>query len=376
MQENLLGYLLGALDGPDHEKIRLQLENDPQLRAELSELESKLIPLEEERWQHEPPAGLAAATCKMVAQHSAQATPRNAKPYRTQGMSRSDMSEWNPRKHGWDMVDAVVAAGIFIAAAMLFFPAIANSRQQSRQLACQNNLRQASMGLQLYGANNRGVFPYIPTQGKTSVAGYYAPQLVESGYLTQNASFLCPSSQLASQNYNSFSVPSIEEIEAAEGEELINLQQTMGGSYTYSMGHMEHGQHRATRNRGRSYFPIMADGFESSPGAGSVSAHGGRGINVAFEGGNVRYIVNLTRQHPYFVSDRGLVEAGTHVNDPVLGHSWSRPSTMQYVGKFPQVNSPRPIPAKRIILRIKFKPQQKVVPEFEEPQQSDLMSTL
>ena len=41
MQENLLGYLLGALDGPEHEKVRLQLENDSQLRAELAELETK-----------------------------------------------------------------------------------------------------------------------------------------------------------------------------------------------------------------------------------------------------------------------------------------------------------------------------------------------
>jgi hypothetical protein len=107
-----------------------------------------------------------------------------------------------------------------------------------------------------------------------------------------------------------------------------------------------------------------------------VSAHGGRGVNVAFEGGNVRYIVNLTRQHPYFVSDRGLVEAGTHVNDPVLGHSWSRPIPVQFVGKFPQQQPPKPITGKRIILRIKFNNLNKVVPEFDEPVADDLMSTL
>ena len=76
MQENLLGYLLGALDGEEREDIQKRLEYDPQLREQLAELETQLIPLERERWQHEPPAGLAAATCKFVA--DAKVSPESA----------------------------------------------------------------------------------------------------------------------------------------------------------------------------------------------------------------------------------------------------------------------------------------------------------
>ena len=44
-EEDLLGYLLGALDGAEHEKIRQKLQTDPQLQSVLSELEDRLSPL-------------------------------------------------------------------------------------------------------------------------------------------------------------------------------------------------------------------------------------------------------------------------------------------------------------------------------------------
>ena len=335
MQENLLGYLLGALDGPEHEQVRQQLENDPGLREQLSLLENRLAPLEQERWQYEPPSGLAAATCRMVVEHASSKTPQSRQADQlsreSQRRRMSSMSEWNPRKHGWDMIDMAVAAGIFVAAALLFFPAIANSRDQARQLACQNNLRSGSFALSIFGDRHNGVFPYIPPSGKTGVAGYYAPQLVEGGYLTQHASFLCPSSNLATRMRNEFTIPTNEQILNAEGAQLNRLQQYMGGSYMYNLGHFSRGVHRSTLNRGRSYFPIMSDGMQNTNGTFASSHGGGKGINVVFEGGNVRLVVQLTLRHPYFVSDRGVVEAGAHVEDAVLGHSWNRPNPSQPV---------------------------------------------
>ena len=345
MQENLLGYLLGALDGDEREDIQKRLEYDPQLREQLAELEHRLEPLEREDWQHEPPAGLAAATCKFVADSKVSRESDDApcavvkklnrpdvepSAKRRQRQKWSQLSEWNPRKHGWDLVDAAIAAGIFAAAAMLFFPAIANSRHLARMAACQDNLRLSNVGLSIFGERNNGVLPYIPTSGNTGVAGFYAPQLVEGGFLTEDASFVCPSSSLASEGGN-FRVPTAKQIREARGEELVEFHQKMGGSYMFSMGHFQRGRHHATINRGRNFFPVMADA-KMSPDGKTMSPHGDEGINVAFEGGNVRYLVGVTSSHPFFVSDRGLIEAGSHAEDAVLGHSWSRPQPLALNG--------------------------------------------
>ena len=334
MQENLLGYLLGALDGEERDDIQKRLDYDPQLREQLAELETQLIPLERERWQHEPPAGLAAATCKFVADakvtcessDSAHTAVRQTK--KSKGLRQ--LSEWNPRKHGWDLVDAAVAAGIFAAAAMLFFPAIANSRHQARMAACQDNLRLANVGLSVFGERNNGVLPYIPPSGNTGVAGFYAPQLVEGGFLDDDARFICPSSDLACER-GSFEIPTAAEIREASGSQLEEMQKKMGGSYMYTMGHFNRGRHYSTVNRGRNFFPVMADAKMNADGK-QMSPHGDHGVNVAFEGGNVRYIVGLTAHHPFFVSDRGVIEAGSHVQDAVLGHSWSRPQPLAFDG--------------------------------------------
>jgi len=337
MQENLLGYLLGALDGEEQADIKQRLDYDPQLREQLAELEAQLIPLEQERWQHEPPAGLAASTCKAIFDSkvttepavSARSTIKEAKKRsradRADGLSH--LSEWNPRKHGWDFVDAAIAAGIFAAAALLFFPAIANSRNAARMAACQNNLRLGSVGLSAFGAQNNGVLPYIPTSGNTGVAGFYAPQLVEGGFIDEDARFLCPASTLAASERGSFRVPTAKEIHAARGTELAEMQQTMGGSYMYTLGHFKRGRHYSTTNRGRNSFPVLADA-RLTPDGKRVAPHGEEGVNVAFEGGHVRFIVGLAPNHPFFVSDRGVIEAGSREKDAVLGHSWARPQPL------------------------------------------------
>ena len=357
-EENLLGYLLGALDGDEHEEVRRELERNPELREKLGLLELRLAPLEEDRWQHEPPEGLAAATCQMVAEKARELQPRSR--------FSQVFSEWNPHKHGWDMIDAAVAAGIFFAAALLFFPAIASSRYQARRLACQNNLRTSSVALSMFGERNShawgaanltnlsslpnltsvsntaeklaeacatnqrlwlstGAFPYIPARGKTGVAGFYAPQLVQGGYQTDHAVFLCPSSNLGAEARHHFFVPSIEQIEAADGETLARFHRTMGGSYMYTLGHFSDRKHCATKNLGRSFFPIMSDGFFTQSNGSTTLMHGGKGMNIAFEDGHVQFVVNIALHHDFFTSNRGLVEAGMDEEDAVLGHSWNRP---------------------------------------------------
>ena len=55
VREQLLGYLLGALDETEQDSIQEQLERDAKLRHELAELRDKLRPLEATRSEFTPP---------------------------------------------------------------------------------------------------------------------------------------------------------------------------------------------------------------------------------------------------------------------------------------------------------------------------------
>ncbi|MEM8677849.1 MAG: hypothetical protein AAGF97_00710 [Planctomycetota bacterium] len=337
MKPDLLGYLLGALDGPEHEATTKQLERNSSLRADLHEVESRLAPLEAERWQFDPPAGLAARTCQLIAE--IRDTPADAateiRPRRRDGMSES--REAPTSQHRWRMSDVIVTAGVLAASCMLFFPAVANSRYEARVASCQNNMRMFGVALPSWADRFSGKLPYIPTRGKTAVAGYYAPQLRETGYFSNSKQVICPSSALA-QNYPNFTVPSTDEIESADGRTLEKLQRMMGGSYAYTLGHFKGGRHRATKHLGRAYFAVMSDQAQASGQQEPlVNAHGGRGIVVLFEDGHARMIflthsANATcEQEPIeawnelFVNDAGMTAAGCDEDDVVLGASWCKP---------------------------------------------------
>ncbi len=334
MRLDLLGYLLGALDGPTQEITKIRIEADPQLATKLDRLEAQLAPLESARWIDEkPPLGLAERTCELIAAHVEQ-TRVQARRVRESGV-------WD-RVHrtGWNLVDVVVAAGIFLAASMMFFPAVANSRYLARRAGCQDNLRLMGIALPEFADRGAGEIPQIPAScPKTGVAGVYAPQLYYAGFMTEQNRFLCPTSDLAKQP-ELFKIPTLLQVQQAEGAKLIRLQRTMGGSYFYVLGHFEHGKYRGTRVRGRAYFPIMSDSIVNSLVANTAPAHGANGINVLFEDGHCHFIVlrksgRMARVRGNFdvyamtVSNRGLVEPGVDENDAVLAPSWVRPIALR-----------------------------------------------
>ena len=102
----------------------------------------------------------------------------------------------------------------------------------------------------------------------------------------------------------------------------------MGGSYGYCLGHFRNGAYEGTRNRQRSGFAIVADAPSPDQPGHQSRNHGGRGQNVLFEDGHV---VFLTCSKPndsaddIFVNDAGLVAAGLHENDAVIGPSDASP---------------------------------------------------
>ncbi len=150
-QRQLLGYLLGALDDCERERIDGRLARDPDLEAELARVEESLEPLRAVRQAHRPAPGLAARTCRMVFAYSEALTGRMAQGLATRRPARQRARTMSPAAvppsstATWGWSDLVVAVSVFLAIAGLIFPAIQSSRTNLRLAACQNNLRQIGL---------------------------------------------------------------------------------------------------------------------------------------------------------------------------------------------------------------------------------------
>ena len=174
---------------------------------------------------------------------------------------------------------------------------------------------------------NRGYFPRVPVQGRLAVTGIYAPTLLDGGFLTDQRRVLCPGSPAAEQP--DFEVPPLEKLESASEEELARILPVLGGDFGYGMGYTEDGQYHDNRNLGRPSYALMSDAPSPNRPGYQSDNHGGRGQNVLFEDMHVRF---LTSPRPVdlgddvFVNEQGVVAAGNHRDDAVIGPSTSAPT--------------------------------------------------
>ncbi|HEY5313338.1 MAG TPA: hypothetical protein VIK18_12500, partial [Pirellulales bacterium] len=290
MREQLLGYLLGALEPAEHQAIEARLLADPELREQFELLQARLLPLAEAEEGSEPvpPRGLAGRTCRYVIDRL--------------GPSVSQFGG----SCTWRVQDLAVAAGFVCVAAMLFFPAVLSSRNGAQIRGCQANLMNLGHGLVEYSTLHDGYFPRVPAAGRLSAAGVYAPALHDAG-LISSSDVICPGSELA--RCGEFHIPTVAALRASRGAELRQMKARMGGSYGYGMGYLEDGHYHALRNRGRATYALMADSPEahSSSGCGG-SACGSRGHNVLFEDGHVSMLTTCR-----------LAELGDHIFRNALG---------------------------------------------------------
>ncbi|MEX2111746.1 MAG: DUF1559 domain-containing protein [Pirellulales bacterium] len=311
MREQLIGYLLDALEPAEHEQVQAQLNRDSGLKRELEVLSRSLLPLTADREFFEPPAGLADRTCVFVALRAGRVSL--AQPPAT--VARQ-----------WSMADMVVAAGIFLAASLLFFPAMSQSRFAARVTQCQNNLRSFGMALNNYANIHRGFFPNVPLEGRCSAAGVVAVRLRDLGFLEGKGIVVCPASSLADEAAV-FEIPTAAELESASDEQLPVLHRRMGGSYGFNLGYVQDGRYFSPRNLHRARFAVMADSPSAKPPYHSAN-HGGCGQNVLFEDGHVQYLTTC-RAHgcrdDFYTNDKGVVGPGLHMYDAVIGSSDTKP---------------------------------------------------
>lgn len=332
MRQDLLGYLLNALDEPERQAIFAALQEDPQLRQELESLRRQLRPLDATNEDFEPPAGLADLTCDLVAGCAAEGPQIVQAARRVGGRQervphRCSARETMAATRGWSAADAIVVAGILLAAAFLFFPAIASSRHRSQIAACGENLRHLGLAMAGYSEHNRGFFPSIPISGNRAAAGIYAILLNEGGYLDHPRIVLCPGSRLAAQQ-DAFGIPSLAELDQAQGPQLWELHRIMGGTYGYTLGNVADGRYRTPRNRVRFHFALLADAPSLHLPGRQSGNHAGRGQNVLFEDLHIEFLESPQRDglgDDFFRNRYGFVEAGVDEGDSVVVPSFVRP---------------------------------------------------
>lgn len=335
MREELLGYLLNALEPFERAHAEEELATNPQSQRELAILSRGLEPLAAGRGDYEPPRGLAERTCEFVLSRDQVELPQHARSPRRSHSSASysggplmhpAIEPAAPRSH-WSVADFVVAVGILVAATMVFLPAVNHSRYMARLTSCSENLRELGLALSQYSSLHQETFPELPTSGPLATPGAYAARLHEVGLLSNPRKVLCPASDLA-EHAGEFHIPSIAEVKAADGEQLAKLQNTMGGSYGYNLGYLSDRGYEPTRNLHRSNFALMADAPRTGKNGRPAGPHGALGRNVLFEDGNVRFMTTSTaRGHEdnIYLNDRGRIAPGLHRDDAVIAPSWVKP---------------------------------------------------
>jgi len=232
----------------------------------------------------------------------------------------------------FSMLEVLLTAGVCAAMAILFFPAVLESRDEARRTFCQNSFRQLGEALTRYSIEHDTI-PAIDPNSRLGFAGIIPVKLQEAGLLPDPTILICPGSEWAAQD-TEFSVPSMADLEAAmqqaSAHDLWELKCRAAGSYGFNLGIYENGKYYAPVNERRWFFVWAADAPSFHLPHRISANHSGRGMNLLFEDGHIEFI------HGYFVprtqddvlrSLYGLAEAGRDKDDSVIGSSIASPRT-------------------------------------------------
>ncbi len=327
IEEQLLGYLLGALDDSEREILEEDLRHDPQLRRALNRVRRSLRCLHHADGDEPPPPGLAHRTCDRIFAAGPRPPAKPPSPPAAADVPlpvlpavAESTAVWLPGT--W--MNMTVTLGVFFIAALLLFPAINRSRTRAQTLTCQDNLRLLGVALDAYSQHHGGYFPHVPAQGPLAAAGIYAPTLLRDGLIAETRAVLCPGGEAARQH--PARIPAVEELQQASQQELPQLRREMGGSYGYCLGYLERGQYRGRKNLHRPHFALLADAPSPRPDRLSLH-HGGAGQNVLFEDGRVCFVASTKPNlgDDIFLNDEGHVAAGLSADDAVIGPSDAAP---------------------------------------------------
>ncbi len=335
-QEELLGYVLGALDAQEQRNVQQLIDQDPELEEQLLAIKNSILPLDCLDTSG-PRPGLARRTCEMVAcgqpeqQHadfSATLLPIqnvDVEPKLTVA-ERNEISSLPPSS--WSLPNFVVAVGLMAIVAGILFPTISYTRFNSRLMACQDNMRELGTAFMQFSDTNGGYFVEIPRSGNLAANGCYAAILKDRQLVEDDQLFACAG---IGSDAPPVYIPSVETIMAASGDQLCHLKRSLG-HYGYTMGYCDERGYCPPQNRGRTNVVLLAD-MPSLNAAGRVSAnHCGWGQNCLFEDGHIGFVCGESiGEDAIFVNDYNLVAPGCRPDDNVIAPSHLSPAVAEVI---------------------------------------------
>ncbi|MBI86413.1 MAG: hypothetical protein CMJ81_24710 [Planctomycetaceae bacterium] len=249
MRELLLGYLLGALNKTEQASVEERVKRDPQFREELKCLAVSLRPSQVERGMFPAPEGLAQQTIELVTKYIDQEKTNSVRrriSTRRQGRART---------HCWSLPDVMMAGGVAVAAALLFFPTIANSRFQSGITGVQNHKRMLYLPVRNDDNASHGHLSQPVVQKQQAFVGADAPI-----HQQDPAWFLHPRSTSA----ESLKLSTAEQSQSGSGPVLRLVQETLPDRYGYTLGYNLIDRYQPTRQQPRSHSDIISAAASSS----------------------------------------------------------------------------------------------------------------
>jgi hypothetical protein len=328
MDENLVGYLLDALEPDERGGVEAQLAARPELRERLEWLRQTLEPLaaDADADSDEPPRGLTVRTLAVVAEHRCR--PQQPEPAPATEPAEPPATIPLRRRRALPRADLLVAACLLIVLVPLSVAGLGRLwRNYAQRDVCANNLRLLWTGLQSYADNHDGKFPRVDEDGPRGVAGSFLPVLHDSGALVPEVSPVCPG-EAPRERPAVRSMAQMEELYRSDPEQFRAVARQLAGGYAYSMGFREPdgGELFGLSRDDGGDMPILADGWSGA--AGNSANHGGAGQNVLYVGGAVRWCTQRTvgvAGDDIYVNRRAEVGAGVDRFDTVLGRGDAGP---------------------------------------------------
>lgn len=305
----LLDYVLNQLDPSDRAAVDAHLAARPDDLVRVARLRTALKPLDADRDGFDPPPGLAVAAVARAAEYAVAHRLITPVPDKTVELptpvARRAPSDLDPvfPGWGWRRFDLLVAASIGFLAFGLVIAGVGKLRREREVLACQNQLRELHASLVGYADTHGGRYPQVGTD-RVPTAGAFVAELNRAGqYPAVTAS--CPVA-VAEPTDDPTRDPDVTRV-----------------GYTYTLGYVgPRGIVGVKRDdpyaRTADWVPISAD----LPPTQSAAGPHGRGQNVLYAGGSVRYTTTTAagwNGDDIYLNDAGLHRAGLHEFDASLG---------------------------------------------------------
>jgi hypothetical protein len=320
MDDNLIGYLLNALDPETHRQTQVYLDRDPEARQRLELLRQSLAPLALDQEHPEPPRDLVVRTLAHVAEFCCQDLPHAPELPATQRVPFPRI-----RFRRWDIL---VAACLALVVGGVFMYWVSYVRSQHDLVACQNDLKEMYLALDSY-RQAKGHFPDVNKIAKPpkNVAGLVLPMLVANGYLPKKYKVHGTTEKTGGL------LVEFEKALAMKQEEFERQAPGFTPWYGYALGYRDgdgalHGPDAPPGQACSNLLPLMADAPPADGAFGNSPNHGGLGQNVLYLDGSFKFVNDRHAGYDgddIYVNRFGKVAPGVGWPDSVIVPSEVKP---------------------------------------------------